>query len=167
MNRRSFFKILTGFAAGIVAAFAPSKAKELTVADIAKARDILKANERTGDILVPANPDALREWHKSTPMDFVIQDERDLLKPAHYEDCSPVKRSGQWTHIAGTYSDNTWKFYVNGEEVDSSRAVDENGGITWPFQGAKKGDLCMAKSPMLSIYSRALKPTEIKKLWNS
>ena len=40
-----------------------------------------------------------------------------------------------------------WKFYVNGKEVDSGRAVDKLGALHWPFQGAKEGDLCTAKSP--------------------
>lgn len=39
MNRRSFFKYVTGFIGGVVAAFAPGK-KGLAVADIKKVRDI-------------------------------------------------------------------------------------------------------------------------------
>ncbi len=44
-----------------------------------------------------------------------------------------------------------WRFYINGKEVDVSRAVDEYGALRWPFQGTKKGDLCTAKSPTLSF----------------
>lgn len=40
-----------------------------------------------------------------------------------------------------------WRFYINDEEIDGSRAVDEHGALHWPFQGAKDGDLCTARSP--------------------
>jgi len=46
-------------------------------------------------------------------------------------------------------SPSGWRFYINGEEVDVSRAVDEHGALHWPFQGAKEGDLCTAKSPYI------------------
>lgn len=47
--------------------------------------------------------------------------------------------------------DNYWKFYINGEEIDGNRAVDEHGALHWPFQGSKKGDLCTAKSPEIYV----------------
>lgn len=78
MNRRSFFKTITGFAAGVVAAFAPSKAKAKMT---------------------------LREWHKSTPMRFVIQDERDLFEEAPWDKLgckSCFKDCGQWDDCKAT-----------------------------------------------------------------
>lgn len=52
MNRRSSLKTITGFVAGVVAAFAPKAESKMT----------------------------LKEWHKTTPMESVIQGERDLLE---------------------------------------------------------------------------------------
>ena len=67
MNRRNFFKTITGFAAGILAAFAP-KAKGLTVADLEKCRDKINAKQQTGDILLPINSDSLPMY---TPGDCI------------------------------------------------------------------------------------------------
>ncbi len=111
MNRRSFFQLITGFAAGMYAAFAPTKPEVLEI-----------------DSFVKPFPEVA----------FMARRR---------------KRSGQWNHIAGTYSGSgdTWKFYINGKEIDSDRAINKNGGMTWPFQGAKKGDFCTAKSPTIEI----------------
>lgn len=62
-----------------------------------------------------------------------------------------VENSGDWQHTTVTVSgNNRWRFYINGKEVDSSRVVDENGVLHWPFQGSKQGDICIAKSPKLN-----------------
>ncbi len=64
MNRRSFFQLVTGLVAGTYTACVPKKA----VASMSRAE-----KEKVLGI------DVLREWHKSTPMEFVIKDERDLM----------------------------------------------------------------------------------------
>lgn len=117
MNRRIFFKTITGFAAGIYAAFAPGKRKFSENPAVRMSMGAIRFD-----------PDA------------VIKVEVPI-----------EKRSDQWTHTACTCSDNVWRFYINGKEIDSSRAVNEHGGISWPFQGAIKGDLCIAKSPTVEI----------------
>lgn len=55
-------------------------------------------------------------------------------------------------------STDCWRFYINDEEVDVNRAVDEYGALHWPFQGAKDGDLCSARSPKTSVYVYHYKP---------
>ena len=47
--------------------------------------------------------------------------------------------------------DNTYRFYINDKEVDSSRALDEYGSIRFPIEGAKKGDVCKMTSPTFNI----------------
>ena len=95
MNRRSFFKVVTGFVAGIFATSAKEKS-QLTVAMLKKAKNELVAAQKKVE-------------------------------------------------------DNCWKFYINGKEIDSSRAVDELSVLHFPFQGAKKGDLCTFKSPKIFV----------------
>lgn len=41
-------------------------------------------------------------------------------------------------------NDYTWKFYINGMEIDYNRAVNRRGNISWPFRGSRRGDLCTA-----------------------
>lgn len=48
-----------------------------------------------------------------------------------------------------TDDNSYWRFYINNKEVDSSRAFNEDGCLRWPFDGAKKGDVCMVKSPKI------------------
>ena len=98
MNRRNFLKSVTGFVAGVVAAFVPKA----------------KADDEVGKTLFTVSntiPDKLFERR----------------------------------------SDVVCKFYINGEEVDVNRVVDEYGALHWPFKGAKKGDLCEVRSPALSF----------------
>ncbi len=159
MNRRSFFKMLTGFAGGVFAVFVPKAKADKPVRIVQSMKAVILDSDAVIKMEVPdteficnARCNCLRQYLREV-------DGRVMVSCEHHPP--------YYINEDGTNSDCVWKFYINGEEVDSSRAVNENGGITWPFQGAKKGDLCMAKSPMLSIYPRALKPTEIKKLWNS
>ncbi len=61
--------------------------------------------------------------------------------------CPRCKYNGNKVNLHNYPVRPGWKFYINGKEIDSSRAVDELGALCWPFQGAKEGDLCTAKSP--------------------
>lgn len=49
------------------------------------------------------------------------------------------------------HRNNMWHFYINGVEVESSRAIDEHGCLRMPFKGAKPGDICAAWSPVIKI----------------
>ncbi len=51
----------------------------------------------------------------------------------------------EWKSEPNDSEKNVWKYYINGKEVDSSRAVDRNGWLRFPFQGAKKGDMCISR----------------------
>lgn len=53
--------------------------------------------------------------------------------------------------VRHTFSSSVWKFYINGKEIESDRAVDERGTLCWPFRGSRKGDLCTAKSPVVGL----------------
>ena len=56
MNRRNFFKTVTGFVAGIFATSAIAKEKpKLTVAMLQKAKKYLDAQEDCGDFLIPVD----------------------------------------------------------------------------------------------------------------
>ena len=84
MNRRSFFQLITGFAAGVVTAFAPGKAKSKMT---------------------------LSQWHKSTPMEFVIQDERDLLekRTLNWINMGPYKKLHYVTQMDCCYTHKNGK----------------------------------------------------------
>lgn len=104
MNRRNFFRTVTGFIAGICAAAVPkAKATEPAPESTVGTEGGLKDSPRTN-----------------------------------------VK-------IATEENPSEWKFYINNEEVDSSRVVDRNGALRWPFKGAKKGDVCTVKNLKIFI----------------
>lgn len=110
MNRRNFFKTVTGFVAGVVVL--PSKAKNIFTYKEIIGKDI---------------PGTLSK--------------RSGTRLATKEDIEALKR-GDCKY--------GWKFYINGKEVDGSRAVDKLGCLRWPFKGAKHGDMCKAQSPTIS-----------------
>jgi hypothetical protein len=118
MNRRNFFKTVTGFVAGVYAACVPkAKADVMVFPTEEKARDF--SDKR------------LRPKLRDFDVHFVLGDdfdEADLLEPK---------------------KESVWRFYVNGKEVDSKRAVDELGALHFPFPGAGRGDVCIRKSRMM------------------
>jgi len=79
MNRRSFFQLVTGVVGGVVAAFVPKTKPKMT----------------------------LREWDKTTQMETVIQDERNLMPTLNwihvgpYKDTSLIQMDCCYTHKNG------------------------------------------------------------------
>lgn len=112
MNRRNFFKVVTGFVAGVLI---PK----------AKAKDKLMCGGQNGTLCPRC------KFNYKTRLEF---------------------NSGELSSELQSQIDagkDRWRFYINGKEIDSSRAVDKSGCLHWPFKGAKHGEICTAQTPTI------------------
>ena len=67
----------------------------------------------------------------------------------------PIKEKTHcWVGYTEGSTDATWTFYINGEEIDSSKAVDNYGVLHWPFKGSRTGDICTAEGPKIYMTVR-------------
>jgi len=66
----------------------------------------------------------------------------DKMLKVDFTEC--VSLEGGDAHVA--------KYYINNEEIDSSRALGEYGFLRMPFQGAKRGDKCTVKSSPIKLW---------------
>ncbi len=69
-------------------------------------------------------------------------------------DCWEDLTKGNDTNDGREVGDSTWKFYINGKEIDGSRAVGEYGVIHMWFEGAKDGDVCKMVSPRMFLKTK-------------
>ncbi len=153
MNRRNFLKSIGKVVAGCVVLpmagkTGASEAKpQLTVAKLMEAKKALDAtidNLDEFDLFTgyrTKKPSVHCEiCDEDCPHFLQCHDSRYVDYPAYI-----IKEDGLIEKIP------YWKFYINGKEIDSNRAIDENGCLSLPFQGAKKRDVCTAKSPKIFL----------------
>lgn len=148
MNRRNFFKTVAGFIAGVCAACVPkTKAKlrdydaHLVLGDDFDEVDLFDSEEAPWDKL--GCKDCFRECGQ---WDICMATLRKRVK-----ENDAKKEAKRYVKATVEYNKQFWRFYINGKEVDSKRAVDELETLHFPFRGAKKRDVCTMKSPKIFI----------------
>lgn len=148
MNRRNFFKTVTGFVAGVFALVVPKAvgSKRSGTKFIYNTRCNCPEQRliQNGDRVIVVCPN-----HEP----YFLYPDDEIAEIYSY-------RTGE--KISSPEATGGWKFYINNKEIDSSRAVNENGCLHWPFQGSEIGDLCEVKSPSLDCYIGRVKDTKVR-----
>ncbi|KKN03383.1 hypothetical protein LCGC14_1108310 [marine sediment metagenome] len=108
MNRRNFFKTVTGFIAGVFTTSAIAKEKpKLTVAMVQKAKKYLDAQTEDGDFLIPVD----EEYHPIfSPL---IKKTNEILRERGIE-IPPIQKGSGRTFF-----------------MDTEKGDDKNNGISW------------------------------------
>lgn len=130
MNRRNFFKAVTGFVAGVFATSVKGRT-------IRKPKSGPPGPTTTTMGYTDMFQNSWDKARKETTEEFM---ERLRIEAAEKAANPPI-----------VINNDDWTFYINGKEVDNKRAIDELGALYFPFQGAKKEDVCAIKSSMLQF----------------